>query len=52
VRVVAGSENLSAPTAIESRVSAQRGFAADERLACQAAVNGDCEVTTTYWGQV
>lgn len=49
VRVIAGAENLSAPTRIELRVSAQRGFAADERLACQAVVTGDVEVTTSYW---
>jgi adenylate cyclase len=49
VRVVAGAENLSAPTMIELRVSAQRGFAPDERLACQAVVMGDVEVTTGYW---
>jgi len=49
VRVVAGAENLSAPTTIEQRVSAQRGFGADERLACQAAVTGDVEVTASYW---
>ena len=49
VRVLAGAENLSAPTMIELRVSAQRGFAADERLACQAIVTGDVEVTTSYW---
>jgi ferredoxin len=49
VRVIAGAENLSAPTTIELRVSAQRGFAADERLACQAVVMGDVEVTTSYW---
>jgi ferredoxin len=49
VRVLAGAENLSAPTTIELRVSAERGFAADERLACQAIVLGDVEVTTSYW---
>ena len=49
VRVLAGAENLSAPTRIELRVAAQRGFAADERLACQAVVMGDVEVTTSYW---
>lgn len=49
VQVVSGAENLSAPTTIEIRVSAQRGFASDERLACQAVVNGDVEVTTGYW---
>ena len=49
VRVLAGAENLSAPTMIEIRVAAQRGFEDDERLACQAAVLGDVEVTTSYW---
>jgi len=49
VRLLAGAENLSAPTTIELRVAGQRGFAADERLACQAVVMGDVEVTTSYW---
>jgi 2Fe-2S ferredoxin len=49
VRVVAGAENLSPPTSIELRVGGARGFTQDERMACQAAVNGDCEVTTSYW---
>jgi ferredoxin, 2Fe-2S len=49
VQVIAGMENLSPPTSIESRVSQQRGLAANERLACQAVVNGPCEVTTSYW---
>lgn len=49
VRVVDGTENLSPPTSIESRVGTMRGFAADERMACQAVVTGDCSVTTTYW---
>jgi len=49
VRVLAGADNLSAPTMIEIRVSTQRGFDADERLACQAVVMGDAEVTTGYW---
>lgn len=44
VTVVAGAENLGAPTRMEStRVSG------DERLACQAVVFGDCAITTTYW---
>jgi ferredoxin, 2Fe-2S len=49
VRVLAGAENLTAATAIEIRFGTARGFAEDERMACQAVVNGDCEVTTTYW---
>ena len=44
VQVVEGAENLSAPTRMEStRVSG------NERLACQAVVMGDVEVTTSYW---
>ncbi len=42
-------ENLTAPTSVESRVGAQRGLAPDERLACQAVVNGNVTVTTAYW---
>lgn len=49
VRIVEGAENLSAPTSVEERVSKQRGLGADERLACQAVVRGDCAITTTYW---
>ena len=49
VRVVAGTENLTPPTTVETRFAAARGFAEDERMACQAVVLGDCEVTTSYW---
>ena len=49
VRVVAGSENLSPPTSIELRIGGTRGFTSDERMACQAVVSGDCEITTSYW---
>jgi adenylate cyclase len=49
VRVVSGAENLSPATSIEIRFGSARGFAEDERMACQAVVTGDCSVTTTYW---
>ena len=49
VRVVSGTEHLSPRTAVETRMGSARGFADDERMACQAVVNGDCAVTTTYW---
>ncbi|HET7707477.1 MAG TPA: 2Fe-2S iron-sulfur cluster-binding protein [Thermoanaerobaculia bacterium] len=49
VRVVSGSENLTPPTEIETRIGSQRGLSTDERFACQAIVIGDCEITTTYW---
>lgn len=49
VRIVSGGEVLGQPTAIELQVAAAKGFASDERLACQAVVRGDCTVTTSYW---
>ena len=49
VRVVAGAENLTPPTSVETRFAAARGFAEDERMACQAVVRGACEITTSYW---
>jgi adenylate cyclase len=49
VRVVRGAESLSPPTSVELRFGRSRGFGDDERMACQAVVNGDCAVTTTYW---
>jgi len=49
VRVVHGAEHLGEPTTIERRVSDQRGLGPEERLACQAIVCGDCEITTDYW---
>lgn len=49
VRVVEDADALAPMTSIEVRVTGQRGFDADERLACQAVVRGDCAVTTSYW---
>lgn len=49
VTVLEGGSNLSEPAALEVSVSARRGLRADERLACQAVVRGDCAVTTDYW---
>ena len=49
VRVVAGAENLTPPTSVETRFATARGFAEDERMACQAIVVGNCVVTTSYW---
>ena len=44
VRVISGE--LSAPTSVEVRFGR---LEEGERLACQAVVLGECEVTTTYW---
>jgi len=50
VRVLSGHENLTAITKIEVKDLAERHLHPTHRLACQAAVLGDCEVTTSYWG--
>ena len=44
VRVISGE--LSPPTSVELRFGK---LGEGERLACQAVVMGNCEVTTTYW---
>ena len=49
VRVLAGAANLTPPTSLEVRFGTSRGFAPDERMACQAVVTGQCDVTTPYW---
>lgn len=49
VQVLSGAGHLTPATAIEVRFGTARGFAMDERMACQAVVLGECEVTTTYW---
>lgn len=49
VQIVEGGENLTASTAVETRVSTERGLEPDERLACQAVVLGNCSITTAYW---
>ena len=48
-RVTVVSGELAPPTSVEARVAERRGLGSAERLACQAVVLGDCEVTTTYW---
>jgi 2Fe-2S ferredoxin len=49
VEIVEGAQSLTPPTDIERRIGTQRGFASNERMACQAVVTGDCVVTTGYW---
>jgi ferredoxin len=49
VTIVAGAENLAPPTQAEQQLAARAPLAADERYACQAAVHGDCAITTRYW---
>lgn len=49
VTVREGSERLAPMTMIERDQARLAGFAADERLACQAVVRGDCAIGTSYW---
>ena len=49
VTVVEGADNLTPPTAIETRFGGVHRFGPAERMACQAVVTGDVTVTTTYW---
>lgn len=50
VQVVEGSASLGSATWVEQEKGSELGLDANERLACQATVHGDCSVTTTYWG--
>jgi ferredoxin len=49
VRVLEGSERLSAPSARERALLVKLQAAASERLACQALVLGEVTLTTSYW---
>ena len=44
VRVLSGSDNLSAPTGIETAVLKKIGAEGDVRLACQARISGDVKI--------
>jgi ferredoxin len=44
VRVVAGAEGLSAPTTEESEFLQAMRAGAEERLACQVRIQGDCSL--------
>ena len=49
MRVVNGSENLSAPSDHEMRLLRRDKKGPTDRVSCMVKVNGDCTVTTTYW---
>ncbi len=49
VTMVSGADNVTPPTEIEKKVAVRQKLEPGERLACQAVVKGECEVTTTYW---
>lgn len=49
VSVASGTENLSPPTELETRIMEKYNYAPPQRIACQCAVQGDVEVKTTYW---
>jgi len=50
VRVLAGADNLGAMTPAERALAVRQPLFDGERYACQAAVLGDVEITTRYWG--
>lgn len=49
VQVVQNPQNLSPTTEREQSLSQQHRFAPDERLSCQAQVNGPITIDTNYW---
>jgi ferredoxin len=50
VSVVEGGENLAPPGLLEEQLIRKKGFRPPERAACQARIQGDVTITTTYWG--
>ncbi len=49
VRVLRGAESLAPPIALERKLMEQYKFEPNERAACLAVVEGDVEITTSYW---
>jgi ferredoxin len=49
VRILEGAERLGTPSMLEARLIQEKDFAANERAACLARVEGDVTVTTSYW---
>lgn len=49
VRVIAGASALSPETELEARIKARNRVDPVLRLACQANVEGDVEITASYW---
>lgn len=47
--IIDGAAALSPRTAHEERLRCGGKLGADERLACQAVVRGDCVVVAAYW---
>ncbi len=49
VRVVAGAPGLSVQTDSERQLLQRENKPASDRISCQAKIQGDCSVTTSYW---
>ncbi len=49
VQVLDGMDHLDTPGREEAQVLAAYSFADNERLACQARINGDITISTLYW---
>lgn len=49
VRVLSGAENLSAQTDSERQLLVRENKPVTDRISCQATIQGDCSITTSYW---
>jgi ferredoxin len=49
VTVLRGPRNLSSPKDQELDLKDRNNLADSERIACQCAILGDIEITTSYW---
>ncbi len=49
VRVLNGGEGVTSVGELEGRIIREKEFAADERAACLARVQGNLSITTSYW---
>jgi ferredoxin len=49
VRVLAGTDTLTTQTAAEANAKRRNRVADELRLACRVHVEGDLEITASYW---
>lgn len=49
VRVLSGAETLTGESAAETKAKTRNRVADELRLACRVRVEGDLEITASYW---
>lgn len=49
MEIIAGGDNLSPQTEHELKLLRKENAPEKNRISCQAKVQGDCTVATTYW---